>query len=125
MAGVVGLTVQVQQVPDGDQEELAELTMRLREELLDLDVTAVDPLSEEDAPENAKGLATVVGWLVVNLGTAEGLRAVVEALSGWARRTERSVEVSYGGDVLKVTGVTADQQEKIINAWLARHAAGT
>jgi hypothetical protein len=35
------------------------------------------------------------------------------------------VEIAYAGDVLKVTGVTAAQQEKIIDAWLARHAAGT
>jgi hypothetical protein len=32
------------------------------------------------------------------------------------------VEVSIGGDVLKVTGVTTRQQEKVIDTWLARHA---
>jgi hypothetical protein len=31
------------------------------------------------------------------------------------------VEVSIGGDTLKVTGATSQQQETIIDAWLARH----
>jgi hypothetical protein len=34
------------------------------------------------------------------------------------------VEVSIDGDVLKLTGATSQQQEKIVDAWLARHAAG-
>jgi hypothetical protein len=34
------------------------------------------------------------------------------------------VELSIGGDVLKVTGATSQQQEKIIDGWLARHAPG-
>jgi hypothetical protein len=34
------------------------------------------------------------------------------------------VEVNIGGDVLKVTGVTSQQQGEIIDAWLARHAPG-
>jgi len=32
------------------------------------------------------------------------------------------VEVSIGGDALKVTAVTSQQQREIIGAWLARHA---
>ncbi len=32
------------------------------------------------------------------------------------------MEVSVGGDVLKVTAVTSQQQREIIDAWLARHA---
>ena len=46
---------------------------------------------------------------------------MVAAVRGWTSRTGRTVEVSVGGDALKVTGVTSQQQEKIIDAWLARH----
>ena len=70
------------------------------------------------------GLGTAAGWLVAQVGTLDGLRAAVAAVRGWARRTGRTVEVSIGGDVLKVTGVTSQQQGEIIDAWLARHAAG-
>jgi hypothetical protein len=125
MANLDGLMLQVQPILNGDQDELMEVTDRLRAELLELDVASVDPISEATAPEHAKGLATLAGWLVVQFGTVSGLRAVVDAVRGWAARTNREVEVSLGGEVLKVTGATSAQQEKIIDAWLARYAAGT
>jgi hypothetical protein len=127
MVSLEGLTLQVQPMPGGHEDELDELmevTERLRLELLELDVAAVDPVSETTAPEHAKGLATVAGWLVVQFGSVSGLRAVVDVVRGWAARTNRVVELNYGGDVLKLTGVTSAQQEKIIDGWLARHAAG-
>ncbi len=46
-------------------------------------------------------------------------------LREWTSRTGRTVEVSIGRDKLKVTGVTARQQDQIIDSWLARHAPGT
>ena len=73
----------------------------------------------------AKGLGDVAGWLLVQFGTQDGLRAVVATVRGFASRTGRTVEVSIGGDELKVTGATSRQQEQIINAWLARHASGS
>jgi hypothetical protein len=124
MTDLDGLTVRVRLAPDGDTDELIEATGRLRAELLELDVAAVDPISEATAPEHAKGLATVAGSLLVRFGPA-GLRAVVDAVRVWATRTNREVEVNYGGDVLKVSGVTTAQQEKIIDAWLARFATGS
>ena len=124
MADVDGLIVQVLPVADSDAEELADLAGGLHAELLGVDEASVAPLPAEAAPEGAKGLGDVAGWLVVQFGTLDGLRAVVAAVRGWASRTGRTVEVSIGGDVLKVTGVTSQQQEKIIDAWLARHAPG-
>jgi hypothetical protein len=43
------------------------------------------------------------------------------AVCGFAARTGRTIEVSIGGDHLKVTGMTSQQQGEIIDAWLARH----
>jgi hypothetical protein len=105
-------------------EELADLTALLRADLLELDVDSVDPVPVEAAPEQAKGVAELVGWLAVRFGTVETVRAVVAAVRGWAARTNRVVEVSVGGDVLKLTGATSEQQDRIIDGWLARHAAG-
>jgi hypothetical protein len=61
---------------------------------------------------------------VTQFGSLDGLRAVVAAVRGWVGRTGRTVEVSIDGDVLKLTGATSQQQEKIVDAWLARHAPG-
>ena len=120
MEGADLAVVRVQGVPDGDEEELAELTRRLRVRLLELDVDGVDPLVEATGADRAKGPGAVVGWLAVRFGGA-GLRTVLAAVAAWVTRTGRSVEVSYGGDTLKVTGVTSAQQEQIIDGFLARH----
>jgi hypothetical protein len=119
-----GMRVRVRPAPDADAEELAELTRLLHAELLDLDVVSVDLPADEAAPGRAKGLAALVGWLTVRFGTAEGLRAAVAAVRGWAARTNRTVEVSVGGDVLRLTGVSSEQQDRVIDGWLARHAPG-
>jgi hypothetical protein len=125
LVGVEGLTVWVRPAGEDDLEEVAELTGRLRAELLEVDVDSVDPVTGGSIPESAKGLGGVAGALAVRFGTVEGLRAVFGVLFGWCTRTGRSVEVSLGGDVLKLTGVSARQQEQIIDAWLARHAPGS
>ncbi|HSV65973.1 MAG TPA: hypothetical protein VLJ59_08740 [Mycobacteriales bacterium] len=122
------LRLRVEPAPDGDAEELAELTRLLRAELLDLRglepyLTSVESPDDEAAPGPAKGLGALLGELVVRLGP-EGLRAAVAAVRGWASRTNRTVEVNIDGDVLKLTGVTSEQQDRVIDGWLARHAAG-
>ena len=123
MADVDGLIVQVLPVADSDAEELADLAGGLCAELLGVDAASVAPLTAEAVPEGAKGLGTVAGWLV-QFGTLDGLRDVVGAVRGWAARTGRTVEVSIGGDPIKVTSATSQQQQQLIDAWLARHAPG-
>lgn len=120
------LILQVLPATDSDAEELADLAGGLHDELLDVDAASVAPLTAEAAPKGAKGIdGTLAGWLLVQFGTPDGLRAVVAAVRGWTSRTGRTVEVSIGGDPLKVTGVTSRQQGEIIGAWLARHAPGS
>ena len=107
---------------DSDAEELADLAGRLRAELLGVDAASVAPLTAGAPPEGAKGLdGTLTGWLLVQFGTLDGLRAVVAAVRGWASRTGRTVEVSIGGDLLKVTGVTSAQQDRLVELWVMRH----
>jgi hypothetical protein len=104
-----GLMLRVRLAADGDVEELVKATGRLRAELLELDVARVEAVSDS-APEGAKGLGELVGWLMLQLGTMSGLPAVVDTARAWARRSDREVEISYGGDVLRVTGVSSAQQ---------------
>ena len=124
MADVDRLILQVLPVADSDAEELADLTGELNAELLGMDGASVALLTAEASPDGAKGLGTLAGGLLAQFGTLDGLRAVVAVVRRWASRTGRIVEVSIGGDVLKVTGVTMQQQEKIIDVWIARHALG-
>ena len=121
---VDGLILQVLPVADSDAGELAYLAAELHAELRSVDGTSVAPLPAEAAPAGAKGLGDVAGWLTAQFGTLDGLRALVAAVRGFAARTGRTVEVSIGGDHLKVTGATSQQQGEIIDAWLARHGPG-
>jgi hypothetical protein len=116
--------VRVSSTADGDQEDVAILVGRLRAELLDLDVDAVEPASAESVPDGAKSAAGLAGMLTLRLGRA-GLKAVFAKLRDWVARNGRSVEVTIDGDTVKVTGATLEQQERLINVWLARHAPGS
>jgi hypothetical protein len=125
MADSGGLILQVCPGREDDAGELAELAGLLRSELLDLDVSAVDRLPDEAVPPGGKGgVAAVAGWLAVQLGP-EALRAVLAKVADWVSRNDRVVEVSYGGDTLKLGRATREQQEKIIDGWLAKHPAGS
>jgi hypothetical protein len=116
------LTVRVGALSAEEADELAAVTARLREELLELDVDAVEPVDAEPAPAGAKGFGVLVGALLVRLGSGAVLRAVLEAVRRWATASGREVEVTLGGDTLRLTGVSVEQQERILDAWLSRHA---
>ena len=124
MADSGGLVLQVCPGAEDDAGELSELAGWLRTELLALDVQAVDPLPVDAVPPGAKGVAAVAGWLSVQL-SGEVLRVVLAKVADWVTRNDREVEVSYGGDTLKLTKATRQQQEKIIDDWFARHPAGS
>jgi hypothetical protein len=124
VADAGGLVMQVVPMADSDAEELADLAGQLHAELLGMDDASVGPLPAGAVPEGAKGLGDVADWLVAQFGTLDGLRALVGAVRGFASRTGRTVEVSIGGDPIKVTGATSEQQQQLIDAWLARHGPG-
>jgi hypothetical protein len=113
--------VRVSSGDDSGDEEIAALARRLRAELLDLDVERVEALAEDAAPAGAKGLGGLVGFLGVTLGSA-GLTSVLTIIRDWATRNNHAVELTIDGDTIKITRATPQQQEQLINAWVARHA---
>ncbi len=119
------LVVRVQPVEGEDDADLLEATALLRQELLDLDVDEVRTVDRPEDPADAKGLAALAGWLAVQLGSVDTVRSVIGLLRGWAGQRRREVEVTIGGDTLKLSAVSASEQELIIDAWLARHAANS
>lgn len=109
---------------DCDEEELAGLAGRLRSEMLGLDVLGIETVIQPATPDGAKGAGEALGWLLVHLG-GESLQRVVAAVADCALRNDRSVEVDLAGDVLKLGRATREQQERIVDAWIARHSPGT
>lgn len=116
------LILQVLPDPDEDAEQLDDLTDILREELLELDVAAVAPVMQDQAPEDAKGVvAALGGWLAIHFGPA-GLRAVVNAVVAWAGRSGKTVEITLNGNTLKLTGTSADVQSRMIDEFFVRQS---
>src|SRR5512133_264050 len=92
-------------------EDVEELTLRLRRELLESDVLAVERAPGEDPPPGARAAdPAAIGSLLVTLSaTAAGLNAMVGTVRGWLRSNpNRKVAVSLGGDTLEISGGGAE-----------------
>ena len=118
------LAIQVAVGPDGDDEEIAQATLQLRREFLDVDVDAEAPGGEP--PPGSRGVdVAALGSLVVNIADSQLLMAVVAAVRSWlASSPRRSIKLELGGDSLELTGVSSREQRRLTDEWLARHAAG-
>lgn len=108
--------------PDADAEELSEATSQLREELLGLNVDAVDRLPGERPPPGTRAAeAALVGALVVGLGR-DAISAVVRTIQAWVvRRSSRSVKVTLEGDSIELTNVSDEDQRRLLESFLTRH----
>jgi hypothetical protein len=119
------LALELETLPDTDSEELAALVQRLRAELLDLDVDRVEPLTAGEAPEGAKGVELLaLGVLVVQFVLQPGvLTSIVDGVRSWLQRQSvRSVKLTLDGDSLEVTGVSSEEQDRLVELWIARNA---
>ena len=87
----------------------------------------MEPLTQESAPKDSKGAAAALaGWLAVHFGAAglkSGLKAVVNVVATWAGRTGKTVELTIGGNTLKLTGASAEMQSRIVDEFFARQSA--
>jgi hypothetical protein len=125
MSGLgVELRLDVGVEPDADAAELDQAASQLRQELLGLDVDAVERLRGEAPPPGTRAAeATLLGALVVDLGH-EALAAVVRTIQSWiARRLDRSVKVTLGDDSIELTNVSDEDQRRLIDSFVARHAS--
>src|SRR5271169_5983042 len=119
------LGVQVVVGPDGDAEEIAEATLRLRHELLDLDVDAVEIPGAGEPPPGSRAVdVAALGALLVHLADSEMLAGVVAAVRSWlSGSSRRSIKLELDGDFLELHGVSSQEQRRLTDEWLARHAS--
>lgn len=115
------VTIVLVGMEDVDRRELDELTLDLRERLLELDVSAVDLARLDGVPAGAKSVdPAVAGMLVVTL-TPLLLRAVVQVSQAWLQhRPVRNVKLVIGDRSVELTAASKADQEKIVNAFIAR-----
>lgn len=109
---------------DSDQEELDELTLQLRERLLELDVDDVEPNRSGAVPAGAKPVdAIAVGALAVTMAPI-ALRSVLDLVRTWIEtRPVRTVSITLGEDSLDLEAVSSADQQRLIEAFLAARAA--
>ena len=108
-----------------EDEELARLADRLRAELLDLDVHAVQHASAGAAPEGAKGLPNVAaaGGLVVRFVGRDVLEAVIGRIRSWLSRQRcHAIKITLDGDSLELANPSSAEQEQLVSQWISRHA---
>ncbi|MFJ3302527.1 hypothetical protein ACIPSA_05300 [Streptomyces sp. NPDC086549] len=125
MAAGSGMRLVVSGGADVDQEELDELTAQLRRRLLELDVDDVRVgRSDGPVPEGAKpGELIAVGALAVSLAPAV-LRPALRLVETWMRnRPVRTVKVDVDGRTLELNHATAEQQQRLVEAFLASTAS--
>jgi hypothetical protein len=104
-------------------DRLAELADALRTELLALDLDDVKPAPGGDPPPGSRAFdVAAAGALLASLsGSAELISHVVVAARAWLGRggeVDRTVELTVGDRTLRVTGVSDQQQNRLIDAFL-------
>lgn len=122
--GETTLGVQVGLGAEADAEAVAEATLQLRRELLELDVDAVElARAGEPLPGTRAVDFVALGTLLVTVANSGVLTAVVTAIRSWLdRKPHRSVKLELDGDVLELTGVSSEEQRRLADAWLRRRA---
>jgi hypothetical protein len=119
------LGIQLGVGPDDDAEEVAEATLQLRHELLELDVDAVELPKTGEAPPGTRAVElAALGALAVTVAKSQLLGPVVAAIRAWlAASPQRSIKLELDGDTLELTGLSSNEQRRLTDEWLRRHAA--
>ena len=100
------VVLQVDAGPDADEEELADLALRLRDDLEQTDVGPVQLSRGGTAPAGAKSVDPVEwGTLLVAIGSSPALMMLVRTANAWiARQRQGRIKVKIGEDELVLTG---------------------
>lgn len=110
--------------PEADLEERERLALQLRRELLELDIDSAEHDTSGSIPEGAKaGDAFTLGTLILTMAASGGvLTALINTVQTWLTRTEaRGVSLEINGDKLEIKGISSEEQNRLVNLWLARH----
>jgi hypothetical protein len=110
--------------PNDDAEQVAEATLQLRRELLDLDVDGVELPSGGEPPPGTRAVElAALGALAVTVAKSQMLGPVVAAIRAWlaGSQQQRSIKLELDGDALELTGLSSKEQRRLVDEWLRRH----
>jgi hypothetical protein len=110
------------QAQDDDAEFLDAEVRGLRAEILECGVQdAVFPVAAPPPGTRVVDVATIGEIVVTVASSGQALVALARALADWlARGRGRRVVLELGGDRLELDSASAQQQERLVEAFLAR-----
>jgi Effector Associated Constant Component 1 len=125
MSAATQVVLRVDAGPDADEEEVAELALRLRDDLEAVDVGSVQLSRSGPAPPGAKAVDPIEwGTLLVAIGSSPALMTLIRTADAWiARQRHGRVRVKIGEDELVLTGASSEDQRRLVDDWLARRTA--
>jgi hypothetical protein len=119
------LRIEVGLEPDAEAAELDDVTLQLRRDLLQLDVDNIERATADPPPPGTRAVeAAVLGTLVVTVAR-EVVEAVVKAAANWLgrrRNPSESLTLEIAGDSIEITNPSAEDQRRLIEVFLAKHA---
>ena len=122
-AELTELTLSIGAGPAADEQELAELTQHLREDLLETRVESVERVHGVEAPAGSKGDPVTLASLLVTLAPT-ALTGLIAVLQSWLTRHERtSLTLQRGEQKITVTGALSKEQQQVIADWLHTNKA--
>ena len=109
--------------PGADEDELRDLPVACAPSCSS-STSRLSSLSAGPAPDDARAVeALVLGALIVKVGrSSEALTTLVRTVRGWLGDGERRVRIELDGDVLEVSGVSTEERQRLVDAWIERHA---
>src|SRR5215212_7342080 len=108
---------------EDDKQEVDNLSRNLRDDLSNLNQVEDVQLLYEKPPTDSKAFDGVaLGSMVVDFVGGGAIKEVTQTVQAWIQRNEnRSITIETSdGDKIDVKGVSAKDQQKIIDAWVMR-----
>jgi hypothetical protein len=116
------MKVHIKLEEEESKDEIDNLTRSLRDDLLNLDVEEVHLLYEKPPPGSKALDGVAVGSMIVDFVGGVAIQQITQTIQAWTQRNEnRSITLETAdGDKIDVKGLSAKDQQKIIDAWVMR-----
>jgi hypothetical protein len=127
-AGMRQITGDINTPGDVDDVERFEMARLLRAELLKLDVDSADFAPGRAAPTGSKADVFTLSTLLLTFAASGGvLTSIIGAIRDWLLRQPApgvAVDVTIGGDSFRIEDATTEERQRLLDAFVARHAKG-
>jgi len=119
------VTLVLQPDLESTPDEVDRMSRQLRSQLKSLDVEAVDPISQEEAPEGAKGDPSTWMAMLITLSSAGGVfSSLLGVVGNWlaSHTGSHRISITIAGDSIELDRASIQERRELIDAFVHRHA---